>query len=114
MKKTREELLMSRAALRYGAKIAGVGVLAIGATVSSWSSRVEAQAWPQRPITLIVSQAAGASPDVMARMISDRLSIQLKQGVIIENKPGGGNVVGTVAAARSTPDGYTFFFATSA
>ena len=73
-----------------------------------------AQAWPQRTITLIVSQAAGASPDVMARLIADRLSNSLKQGVIVENKPGGGNVVGAVAAARAAPDGHTFFFATSA
>ena len=78
------------------------------------ASAVQAQGWPQRNITLIVSQAAGASPDVMARLVADRLSVNLKQGVIVENKPGGGNVVGTLAAARATPDGYTFFFATSA
>ena len=73
-----------------------------------------AQEWPQRPITLIVSQAAGASPDVMARLIADRLAAQLKPGVVVENKPGGGNVIGAQAAARAAPDGYTFFFATSA
>lgn len=73
-----------------------------------------AQAWPQRPVTLIVSQAAGASPDVMARMVADRLARRLGQGVVIENKPGGANVIGATAAARAAPDGYTFFFATSA
>lgn len=75
---------------------------------------VHAQDWPQRPITLIVSQAAGASPDVMARLIAERLATHLQTGVVVENKPGGGNVIGAQAAARATPDGYTFFFATSA
>ena len=90
--------------------VAAVVVLAATATQSS----AQTPAWPQRNITLIVSQAAGASPDVMARLIADRLTAQLKLGVIVENKPGGGNVVGTMAAARSAPDGNTFFFATSA
>lgn len=75
---------------------------------------VFAQNWPQRPVTFIVSQSAGASPDVMARMIANKLSMSLGQTVIVENKPGAGNVVGAQAAARSAPDGYTFFFATSA
>ena len=73
-----------------------------------------AQSWPQRPVTFIVAQAAGASPDVMARMISNKLSVALGQSFVIENKPGAGNVLGAQAAARSAPDGYTFFFATSA
>jgi tripartite-type tricarboxylate transporter receptor subunit TctC len=73
-----------------------------------------AQNWPQRPVTFIVSQSAGASPDVMARMIANKLSAALGQSVIIENKPGAGNVIGAQAAARAAPDGYTFFFATSA
>jgi len=75
---------------------------------------VFAQTWPQRPVTFIVSQSAGASPDVMARMIANKLSAMLGQSVIVENKPGAGNVIGAQAAARAAPDGYTFFFATSA
>lgn len=75
---------------------------------------VFAQTWPQRPVTFIVSQSAGASPDVMARMIANKLSVTLGQSVIVENKPGAGNVIGAQAAARAAPDGYTFFFATSA
>jgi tripartite-type tricarboxylate transporter receptor subunit TctC len=77
-------------------------------------SPAAAQPWPQRPVTFIVSQSAGASPDVMARMIATKLATPLGQQVIVENKPGAGNVVGAQAAARSAPDGYTFFFATSA
>ena len=76
--------------------------------------QASAQNWPQRPVTFIVSQSAGASPDVMARMIAIKLTGPLGQTVIIENKPGAGNVIGATAAARAAPDGYTFFFATSA
>jgi tripartite-type tricarboxylate transporter receptor subunit TctC len=93
-----------------GTTLAGL-TLALGALAAPAHAQ---QAWPERNIALIVSQPGGASPDVMARLIADRLSKDLKQGVIIENKPGGGNVVGALAAARSAPDGYTFFFATSA
>src|SRR5262249_32162721 len=74
----------------------------------------EAQDWPQRPIVMVVSQSAGASPDIMARLLANSLSEQLGQGVVVENKAGGGNVIGASAVARSAPDGYTFFFATSA
>jgi tripartite-type tricarboxylate transporter receptor subunit TctC len=82
--------------------------------VISWFGPAFAQNWPQRPVTFIVSQSAGASPDVMARMIASKLSVTLGQTVIVENKPGAGNVIGAQAAARAAPDGYTFFFATSA
>ncbi|MGV3634206.1 MAG: Bug family tripartite tricarboxylate transporter substrate binding protein [Pseudorhodoplanes sp.] len=78
------------------------------------SSQATAQNWPQRPVTVIVSQSAGASPDVMARMITNKLGAALGQSFVVENKPGAGNVIGAQAAARSAPDGYTFFFATSA
>ena len=97
--------ILSRRVLGMAAAILAAAALPLSAA---------AQSWPQRSITLIVSQAAGASPDVMARMLADRMTVALRQGVIIENKPGGGNVVGTVAAARAAPDGHTFFFATSA
>jgi tripartite-type tricarboxylate transporter receptor subunit TctC len=86
----------------------------LAAAVSFTIGEASAQSWPQRPVTFIVSQSAGASPDVMARMIANKLSISLGQTVIVENKPGAGNVIGATAAARAAPDGYTFFFATSA
>ena len=90
-----------------------LALVAAGAILSG-AGVVEAQEWPQRPIVLVVSQAAGASPDVMARLLALTLSNSLGQGVIVENKPGAGNVIGANAVARATPDGYTFFFATSA
>ena len=73
-----------------------------------------AQAWPARPVRLIVSQAAGTSPDIAARLIAERLSRQLGQPLVVDNRAGGQNVIGAQAAARAAPDGYTFFFATTA
>jgi tripartite-type tricarboxylate transporter receptor subunit TctC len=73
-----------------------------------------AQTWPARPIRIIVSQAAGGTPDIICRIIGERLAQALGQQIIVDNRPGGGNVVGAQAAAHSAPDGYTLFFATAA
>jgi tripartite-type tricarboxylate transporter receptor subunit TctC len=73
-----------------------------------------AQEWPARPVKFIVSQAPGTSPDITARYLADRLSRLWGQQVVVENRPGGQNVPGAQAAARSAPDGYTFFYATTA
>jgi len=73
-----------------------------------------AQTWPTRPVKIIVSQAAGGTPDIICRLISAQLSTLLGQQVVVENRPGGANVVGATAAAHATADGYTLFFATAA
>ena len=73
-----------------------------------------ADTWPDRPIKIIVSQAAGGTPDIICRIISDKLSDLLGQRVVVENRPGGANVVGAQAVAHAAPDGYTLFFATAA
>jgi tripartite-type tricarboxylate transporter receptor subunit TctC len=96
----------------------GNGFAAIVGALLAWlafSAGAAAQGdWPRRPITMIVSQSAGASPDVFARHLGERLRGILGQSIIVENKPGAGNAIGAVAAARAAPDGHTFFFATSA
>jgi tripartite-type tricarboxylate transporter receptor subunit TctC len=73
-----------------------------------------AQEWPARPVKFIVSQPPGTSPDIVARFLADRLSRQLGQSVIVENRPGGQNVIGAQAVAKAPADGYTYFFATTA
>jgi tripartite-type tricarboxylate transporter receptor subunit TctC len=78
------------------------------------AGHVFAQEWPARPVKFILSQAPGTSPDITARFIADRLSRLWNQPVVIENRPGGQNVPGAQAAARSAPDGYNFFYATTA
>jgi tripartite-type tricarboxylate transporter receptor subunit TctC len=70
--------------------------------------------WPQKPVKWIVSQPGGAGPDILARYISESLAKQWGQNIIVENRPGGQNVIGAQAAARSAPDGYTFYYATTA
>ncbi len=94
--------------------LAAIALLGAGMSAAVTSPATAQSDWPKRPITLIVSQSAGASPDVFARHMAERLRPLLNQSVIVENKPGGGNAVGAVAAARAAPDGHTFFFATSA
>ena len=79
-----------------------------------FAAQVFAQEWPSRPVRFIVSQAPGTSPDITARYLADRLSRLWNHQVVVENRPGGQNVPGAQAAARSAPDGYTFFYATTA
>jgi tripartite-type tricarboxylate transporter receptor subunit TctC len=77
-------------------------------------AQTSAQNWPDRPIRFIVTQAAGGTPDIIARLIGEKFGKALGQQVVVENRPGAGNVIGAQAAARSAPDGYTFLFATAA
>ncbi|SFM54071.1 tripartite tricarboxylate transporter substrate binding protein [Variovorax sp. OV329] len=70
--------------------------------------------WPQRPVKFILSQPAGSGPDILARYVADQLARGWGQAIVIDNKPGGQNVIGATAAARSAPDGYTFYYATTA
>jgi tripartite-type tricarboxylate transporter receptor subunit TctC len=73
-----------------------------------------AQSWPAKTVRLVLSQPPGSSPDIIARMLTDRLSKQWGQAIVVENRPGGQNVIGAQVAARATPDGYTFYYATTA
>ncbi len=68
------------------------------------------QAYPSRPITVIVPYAAGGSVDAVARIMAPRLAERLGQSVLIENVAGAGGIVGTQRAARAAPDGYTLLF----
>jgi tripartite-type tricarboxylate transporter receptor subunit TctC len=69
-----------------------------------------AQSWPSRPVRMIVPQAAGGMPDIVARVISGRLSRALGQQVLVENRAGDGTL-GAQVAARAAADGYTYLFA---
>ena len=73
-----------------------------------------AETWPTKPIRIIVSLAAGGTPDIICRIVSERLATALGQQIVVENHPGGANVIGAQIAARAAPDGYTLFFATAA
>ncbi len=73
-----------------------------------------AQSWPARPVKLIVPAGAGAAPDVIARLLADRLSQAWGQGVVVDNRPGAGGIPGMSALARSANDGYTIGFVPAA
>src|SRR5258706_16116839 len=66
-----------------------------------------AQSWPARPVKIIVPFAPGGPADIYARAIGEKLQAVLGQPIVIEDKPGGGSIVGTDFVAKSTPDGYT-------
>jgi tripartite-type tricarboxylate transporter receptor subunit TctC len=82
--------------------------LAAGATSFAWPAA--AQAWPARPIKLVVPFPAGSSPDIIARVIAEPLGAALKQSIVVDNRPGAGGNVGTGAVAHAEPDGYTLLF----
>ncbi|MBT9457334.1 MAG: tripartite tricarboxylate transporter substrate binding protein [Burkholderiaceae bacterium] len=71
-------------------------------------------AWPSKPIKLIVPFAAGGTSDILGRLLGEKLQAALKQTVIIENRAGAGGVVGADAVAKSPPDGYTLLLGTIA
>ncbi len=68
-------------------------------------------AYPERPIRLIISSAAGGSPDVVTRILAAELTKQMGQTIIIDNRPGGAQTIGTEMVVRATPDGYTIGYA---
>ena len=72
-----------------------------------------AQVYPSRPITLIVPFPAGGGVDAMARITAERLTVALGQQIIIDNRGGAAGVIGTRAAAKAAPDGYTLVMSTS-
>jgi tripartite-type tricarboxylate transporter receptor subunit TctC len=73
----------------------------------------QAQTFPDRPIHFVVPYAAGGGVDITARIIAEKMSEDLGQPVIVENRVGGGGILGTDYVARSAPDGYTFAVVTS-
>ena len=70
-------------------------------------------AYPDKPIRLIVPYPPGGGTDVIARIVQDRLRAALGQSIIIENRGGAGGSIGTEAAAKAAPDGYTVLFTLS-
>ena len=67
----------------------------------------QAQSWPTKRVTVVVPFTAGSATDIMARTVAQRLSEQLGQPFIVENRPGAGGTIGMAAVARAEPDGHT-------
>lgn len=79
----------------------------VAAIMFGAAADAETDAYPARPITLVVPYPAGGGVDAMARMVGQKLSVAIKQQVVIENRGGGNGNVGTRAVAKANPDGYT-------
>ena len=92
----RTGLALSMAALAFGA-LAGTA---------------SAQTYPDRTITLVVPFAAGGSTDLVARILAQKLTEQMGQSVVVENRAGAGGNIGAAAVAKATPDGYTLLYGT--
>ena len=89
--------------------------LAAGAAALPVVSRIaRAQAYPSRPVRWIVGAGPGSSPDVVARLVGQRLSERIGQPIIVDNRPGGGSNIGTQVVVNALPDGYTLLFVTNA
>ncbi|MFM8866571.1 MAG: Bug family tripartite tricarboxylate transporter substrate binding protein [Limnohabitans sp.] len=82
-------------------------LLAIGLSLAVGAPALAQDKFPSKPVTIIVPQAAGGANDTIARVIAQRLSEQTGQSFVVENRTGAGGNVGTAAAARTRPDGYT-------
>src|ERR1051326_3634442 len=88
----------------------GAGALAMGTV----TSKATAAGYPDRPVRIIAPLAAGGPSDITGRLMSQKLGDALGQTFVVENRPGAGSNLGTVAVARSAPDGYTLLITSRA
>jgi len=75
-----------------------------------WSLQAAAQAWPAKPVRIVVPLGAGGFADVPARILAPRLGAQLGAGVFVDNRPGAGSTIGADHVAKAEPDGHTLLF----
>lgn len=95
--------------MRRAALLAFAALCAIAAAPTA----APASSWPERPVRVVVPFPPGGGTDVVARTVTNRLSVALGQPFVIENRPGAGGTIGSDAVAKSAPDGYTLGVATS-
>jgi tripartite-type tricarboxylate transporter receptor subunit TctC len=88
---------------------AAIGVVALGFSAVS----VAQNAYPNKPIRLIVLFPAGGATDIIGRTLAQKLSAQLGQSVVVDNKPGAGGTLGSGELTKAAPDGYTLLLATT-
>jgi tripartite-type tricarboxylate transporter receptor subunit TctC len=80
----------------------------------AWAGFASAQPYPSRPVRIVVPFPPAGAVDILARVVGQKVSEKWKQSVVIENRPGGGSVLGTDIVAKSAPDGYTLLLAVTA
>jgi len=87
---------------------AGLGALAVQSAMAA-----ETQAWPTRPVRVVVGYPPGGPTDLISRVVAQRLTESTRQQFVVDNRGGANGIIGTEIAARSQPDGYTLLFGTS-
>ncbi|HET7765158.1 MAG TPA: tripartite tricarboxylate transporter substrate binding protein [Burkholderiales bacterium] len=85
----------------------------LGVLATAWSATATGQAWPQRPVRVLVGLAPGGNPDTLARLFAAKWTNALGQQFVVENRPGAGSTVAADLAAKSPPDGYTVLISDS-
>ncbi len=86
--------------------------IALVGGAAAWPCLARADAYPTRPVTIIVPYTPGGSTEILARIVAQRVEPRLGQSVVVENKPGAGTVIGSTLVAKAAPDGYTLLMAT--
>src|SRR5688500_16704758 len=91
----------------------GLWGLAAALFLAATSLPAQAQSWPSRPVKVIMATAAGSAPDVIARIVTDRLSQLWGQQILILNRPGAGGLIAMQAFASAERDGHTLYLPSS-
>jgi tripartite-type tricarboxylate transporter receptor subunit TctC len=87
---------------------AATTALAIGVALCACAASADSPSYPTKPIRLITHVPPGTSPDVIARIIGERLALAFGQPIVVENRPGANGTIALAAVAKAPPDGYTF------
>jgi tripartite-type tricarboxylate transporter receptor subunit TctC len=92
---------------RSAGRIIRIGLLALAALPGAGAAPAQAETWPSRPIHIVLTFPPGGPSDLLVRGIAQTLSEQVKQSVVVDNRPGGSGLIGNDIVAKATPDGYT-------